>query len=106
MTLKQQVTLWIFSGICGVIFLYLAFLNGYMAVQGMRGKRGGSLIPLIGGICGAFSLCGIFEVLGIGRPFRWFVFTPMILDMGCLPLLVNCVIFLIFSLISYRGPKS
>ncbi|HZV33746.1 MAG TPA: hypothetical protein VFB72_04150 [Verrucomicrobiae bacterium] len=106
MTLKQQIILLCFSGISGLLFLYFASFNGYAAVQGWRGKRAGSLFPLIGGFCGSFSFLALLELFGgPGRTWAWFAFAPMILDMGCIPLLVSCVVFLFSGLISRPGPK-
>jgi hypothetical protein len=66
-TQKQQIILSCISGICGFIFLYIASFNGYAAVQGMRGKRAGSMVPLIGGFCGSFSFLALFELLDCKR---------------------------------------
>jgi len=60
-------------------------------MDGRRAARGGSRIPLIGGLAGMLD-CLIVPVEGVHR--LWWL--PLLLDLGCVPMLLHVGIYLLF----------
>lgn len=76
-----------------LISAVLMFIGGW-AILGnwvIACRRAGSLIPLIGGIFAAAALA-IAPINGI----RWFWWLPLLIDLGCVPVLLMTGIFLVW----------
>jgi hypothetical protein len=72
----------ILSGICAVFFVWVAALNLWGAIQGYRGRWKGSLVPVIGGIAGAAAI-----IIYPDPDVHYLWFLPLLLDIGCVPIL-------------------
>lgn len=72
---------WIAAGIMGLLFLYIALVNGAIFVQGFfLKKKTPSWIPLLGGALGAGALL-VCPLPGAGD---WW-WAPLVIDFGCAP---------------------
>jgi len=86
----MSVTMWIVTGFFFVNFVWVAICNLWIAVRFyLYGKRGSS-IPFIGGILGFLGVC--IAPGGILLKYWWI---PLVLDIGCLPLLVLWLFYVI-----------
>ena len=80
------------------LFLWVGGLNGWNFVNGLRGRKTASYIPLVGGICG---------ILGLGSIGPWarhWVWLPLVLDFGTIPLFAWTTFFYLFILPFKRKP--
>ncbi len=78
------------------LFLYVAFLNAWILLDGLRGKEYvPSWIPLFGGVCGAMGI-GFLPVDAV-KTFWWL---PLFLDYGTIPGMLHTIWFYI------RGKKN
>ena len=73
-----------------LFFAWIAFLNVVNFGQGIRGKKTGSSIPLIGGISGAIAL----SITPWPEANRWW-WLPLLLDYGCVPLLTFTAVWIL-----------
>ena len=77
----MELVRWIAAGIMALLFLFIAFVNAGIFVQGYFLKRDTpSWVPLLGGALGAGALliCPL-----PGTSFWWWA--PLLADFGCLP---------------------
>jgi hypothetical protein len=83
--------MWVLSIFCFVVFLWLAAINLTQLIQVYRRKRRGSLVPFLGGLCGAFAL---YAAPGGGFGKLWFL--PLLLDVGCVPLVLKILLYFVY----------
>jgi hypothetical protein len=76
-----------------LVFGWVAALNWWNVVNGLRGRKTGSFIPFLGGFCGVFGM--IFS--GIGWLGRW-AWVPLVVDFGTIPLFLWTIVFMLFGL--------
>jgi hypothetical protein len=87
------------------VFLLIASLNWWNLLNTLRGRKSGSSIPLIGGLCGFLGLILLGKCLGeaTGKS----LWLPLVLDWGTLPLITWTLIFFLFVLpFISKGRKS
>ena len=87
-------TLTILWGVVGLLTLlggYLVVINYLCLVAASQGKHS-SMLPLLGGLFLAIALfiCPLPHV----RQYAWL---PFVLDLGCLPLLIECLRFFVIQ---------
>jgi hypothetical protein len=72
-----------------LLFLSIIVIIGNLtiAMRWYLSKRGASMIPFIGGIMGAIGLC-LMPV----SPWNHLWWIPLVIDIGCTPLLVGVLI--------------
>ena len=74
---------WVLGTLGAIVFVGFAVSNIVICVAQHRKPRGHSLLPVVGGLLGA---CGVVLLPIPGIPkFFW---VPLILDLGCGPLLI------------------
>jgi hypothetical protein len=77
---------WIIGGSLAVAALVIIVANwGYPITYALTGKRG-SVIPIVGGFCGALA-CITLPIAG--TPGFWWL--PLVIDAGCLGGLITAV---------------
>jgi hypothetical protein len=86
----MPIGMWIVSGFFFINFVWVAICNLWTIIRFYLYGKKGSRIPFIGGILGLF---GIFLAPGGVLLKYWWI--PLVLDVGCLPLLVQTIWFLI-----------
>lgn len=85
-----QAMKWILTGVFGFVFVWIASLNLWSVIQSVRVKRIGSMIPVTGGIAGLIAF--VIAPLPVLR-YLWYM--PLFFDIGCIPLLIKTVVFLL-----------
>lgn len=78
-----EISRWILGTLGVIVFVGFAVSNIVICVAQYRRPRGHSLLPVVGGLLGA---CGVvlLPIPGIVK----FFWVPLILDLGCAPLLI------------------
>lgn len=66
---------------------FLVLMNWWCVSAAIRGKKQSSWVPLLGGI---FASLGMMLA---GKPFSNWWFIPFIVDFGCFPGLLHCLVW-------------
>jgi len=89
---------YIVSGVLGLFGLYVIVMNWFILVKTIISKKFISYFPLFGGA----SLCIAILILP-NNPYPWLGFFALVLDIGCLPLIICSLVG--FAMEKYKKKK-
>ena len=83
---------YIISGVCGILGLWAIIVNWVLVWKGYRENYRSSTIPFFGGI----FLCIALSLIPDNSFDWWLYLLVLLIDIGCLPLLVATVVYFLW----------
>jgi hypothetical protein len=94
----MDVVRWVCAGVLGAVAACAILGNWFIAFRNIRAKDGGSLVPIVGGLFGTASL-----LLVPGSPVGGWWWAPLVIDLGCVPVLLWATVWTLRSRFSRPG---